>query len=172
MLPVGRCDSYHAARSGEDVFRGKDGKSVFKVYYVDIIGRSDPSRTVWAECGRTRESFLSGLAETEGVEGVGFVTAFPHITKAFRFGPERETILNVRAWTTADMSPIDLGRGEGYVEFACLAEALIAGEEYAFWAEADSVEAYLEKWSRFQDGPIARNDKLSAYWNDARPSQA
>jgi len=64
------------------------------------------------------------------VEGIGFVTAFPHITKVFRFGPEAETAMNVCAWDTRSMAPIGLGRSQGYVEFACLAEAAIAADEY------------------------------------------
>ena len=165
MQPVKPCDTYHAVSAGKDVLRGADGKTVLKVYFINIIGRSDPSKVVWAECGLAKEDFLKALAETDGAEGVGFVTAFPHITKVFRYGPEAETVVNVRAWSTKDMAPLDLSRSDGYVEFACLAEALIAADEYRLWAEAESVAAYLEKWSDWADGPIVRHDKLGVYWS-------
>ena len=54
-----------------------------------------------------QERLLAQLAETEGVEGSGFVLAFRHISKVFRFGPEAETALNVRAWKTQGMAPLD-----------------------------------------------------------------
>lgn len=164
MFAVKPCNTYHAVLSGTDMLRLPNGKSVFKVYFVDIVGRKDPARTVWDQCGFSRQDFLASLAKQQGIEGVGFIVAFPHITKVFRFGPEMETVLNVRGWNTKDMSPLNLSRTEGYVEFACLAEAAIAAEEYAFWAEADSVEDYLTHWSAFKDGPVARHDKLLAYW--------
>ena len=50
------------------------------------------------------------------------------------------------------------------MEFACLAEALIAADEYGFWAEAATVEDYLVRWSAFKEGPIVRHDKLLRYW--------
>lgn len=158
------CNTYHAVLSGKNMARGADGRSVFKVYFVDIIGRKDPTRTVWAQSGISKDGFAKSLAATEGVEGVGFVTAFPHITKVFRFGPEAETVLNVRAWNTRDLAPLDLKRSAGYVEFACLAEAAIAADEYRFWSEAETVAAYLDRWSAWSQGPVARHDKLAAYW--------
>src|SRR3972149_6349828 len=111
MQPIKPCNTYHAVLCAKDVFRGVDGKTVFKVYFFDIVGRKDPSRTVWAQCGMRNEDFMARLGRTEGVDGVGFITAFPHITKAFRFGPEVETNLHVRGWSTPDMTPLDLGRG-------------------------------------------------------------
>ena len=164
MIEIGRCSTYHALVPDRDTFRGPDGKTVFKVYYVDIIGRKDPSRTVWDLCGLEKADFLQSLAGAEGVEGIGFITAFPHITKAFRFGPGAEIVINVRAWNTKDMTDIDLARSQDYVEFACLAEALIAADEFCFWAEADSVDKYLSQWSACTDAPIVRNDKLRQYW--------
>ena len=164
MIEIGRCSTYHALIPDRDTFRGPDGKTVFKVYYVDIIGRKDPSRTVWDQCGIAKPAFIESLAGVDGLEGLGFITAFPHITKAFRFGPEAETVVNVRAWNTKGMTVVDLGRSQDYLEFACLAEALIAADEFRFWAEAESVGRYLSQWSNCVDAPILRNDKLSEYW--------
>jgi len=144
--------------------RPADGRSAFKVYFIDIIGRKDPSRTVWAQSGIDRADFLARLARADGVEGVGFVTAFPHITKVFRFGPNPEIVLNVRAWRTEDFSPLSLERGEEYVEFACLAEAIIAADEFRFWAEAPSVEAYLARWCDWAEAPILDHAKLRRYF--------
>jgi hypothetical protein len=146
------------------LYRGADGKSAFKVYFCDIVGRKDPARTVWALCGRTKEAFLDKLHSVDSVAGIGFITAFPHIAKVFRFGPEAETNCHVRAWSTADMKPLDLARGEGYLEFACFAEAAIAAEEFAHWAAAKTIEEYLRTWCVSTNWPIARNDKLLAYW--------
>jgi len=164
MLTIQPTKTYHAVLSGTDVCRGTDGKTVLKVYYVDIIGRDEPERYEWDKCGMSKADFLSKLAGAEGIEGVGFITAFPHVMKAFRFAPENEIVLNVRAWHTADLKPMDLSRLHDYVEFACLAEAEIAAEEYRFWAQAETVEEYLERWCPYGDGRIVRNDKLQAYW--------
>ena len=164
MLPIQPCNTYHGVLSSRELYRGADGKSAFKVYFCDIIGRKEPARTVWAQCGLTKADFLKSLDRVATAEGVGFVTAFPHITKVFRFGPEVETNCHVRAWSTKDMKPLDLARGEGYAEFGCFAEAAIAAEEFANWAAAESVEEYLGRWCLSADWPVARNDKLAAYW--------
>lgn len=167
MQTIKPCNSYHGVLSGRELFRGADGKSAFKVYFIDIIGRKEPARTVWAQSGMTQAELLRRLATLEGLEGVGFITAFPHILKAFRFGPEAETVLNVRAWNTRDLAPLDLGRGQGYVEFACLAEAALAAEEYAFWASVPGVEEYLEKWAISAHWPVASQDKLLRHFTGA-----
>jgi len=172
MLEIKPCNTYHAVCTGKELLRGTDGKTTFKVYFLDIVGRREPARTVWAQCGMCEEDFLARLAKAEGVQGVGFVTAFPHVTKVFRFGPEVETNLNVRGWWTRDLRPLNLLRGEDYVEFACLAEALIAADEFQFWAEAESVPAYLEKWSNFAGHAIRRRDKLARWWNVGRAGKA
>ncbi len=161
VLPA---NPYNAVLAGRDVLRGGDGRTVFKIYYVDILGRQDPSLVVWRESGLDKQAFLDALFATPGVEGIGFVAAFPHITKAFRFGPESEIVMNVKAWNTRTMVPIDLARGDGYVEFACYAEALLAADEYRFWAEAESVDEYLTQWSDCSRAPIECHAKLSTYW--------
>ena len=162
MEPVLPVNTYTARPAGTEMLRLGDDVSVFKVYYVDIIGRSDPARFEWDACGRDRSTIAAGLARV-GVSGVGFVTAFPHITKVFRYAPGAETILHVKAYSSADFSELSLARDGGYVECACLAEAVIAADEYRFWAEAQSVEEYLERWSDWPLAPIADNAKLARY---------
>ena len=162
MEPVVPVNTYTARPAGTEMLRLDDGVSVFKVYYVDIIGRSDPKRFEWDAGGRDRSTIARGLAHV-GVSGVGFVTAFPHITKVFRFAPSAETILHVKAYSSADFSEINLARDSGYVECACLAEAVIAADEYHLWAEAQSVEEYLERWCEWPLSPIADNAKLARY---------
>jgi hypothetical protein len=165
MQCIKPCNTYHAVLNSRELCRLADGKSVFKVYFIDIIGRKELVGTVWAQSGMSVKDFPARLARTDGVEGVGFITAFPHITKVFRFGPEAETVMNVSAWDTRSMAPISLSRSQGYVEFACLAEAAIAADEYNAWARTRTVDEYLQQWSSFADGPIARHDKLLKYWD-------
>jgi hypothetical protein len=95
---------------------------------------------------------------------VGLVTCFPHITKVFRFSPSNETVLDVRELDTATLQPVDAARGDGFHEFACLAEALIAADEYRAWASARSVDEYLAYRSSQADFPVVSNTKLKDYW--------
>ena len=162
-MRVTPCRSYHSKTVQRTVVRMPDKQSVFKVYYVSIIGRDEPSRFEWAHCSIQPHDFEDRLMKSK-LEGVGFVTAFPHITKVFRFAPAGETVMHVRAFNTPELTTLDLAREDGHMEFACYAEAAIAAEEYAFWASAKTVEEYLARFSAFEDGPIARHDKLSAYW--------
>ena len=125
--------------------------------------RRQPERYEWDRCGRERDSVLAGLKRA-GVEGIGFVCAFPHIAKAFRFGPESETVLHVRAFRPADFTELDLGRSDGYVEYACLAESVIADAEYRAWAAARSVEEYLAGWVDWQPVAVADEGKLGRHY--------
>jgi len=161
MEPIKPCNSYAARPAGTATYQ--HGQHVFKVYYVDIYGRAEPERYEWDLCGRPREAVLDGLAEA-GIEGIGFVVSFPHITKVFRFGPSAETVMHVKGYRTEDFSELDLQREDGYLEFACYAEALIAADEYHFWAQAQSVEEYLEQRSDWADAPVMDNSKLAAYF--------
>ena len=162
-MEITPCKPYHAKSAGTALVRMLKGPSVFKVYYVDIVGRDDPSRYEWDHSGLGRSEFEATL-KTASIEGVGFVTAFPHITKVFRFAPAVETVLHVTAFNTKDLSPLPLDRGSGWVEFACYAEAVIAAAEYDAWAEADTVETYLDYRCDFDDAPIQSADKLSQWW--------
>lgn len=162
-MKIQPCRSYRAVDAGRTTLAMPDGRSVFKGYYVSIIGRDEPARYEWGKGAFTAADF-ERLFRASGLEGVGFVTAFPHITKVFRFAPAAETILHVQAYDTKTLKPLDLGRGEGWMEFACYAEALVAADEYRAWAEAPAVADYLRVWSGFADGPIAENDKLLRHY--------
>jgi len=160
------CRTYHGQQVGQTLLRMPDGKSAFKVYYISVIGRDTPERFEWARAPRTLQDFERAFL-AGGHEGIGFVLAFPHVTKLFRFSPGAETILDVRAFHTDGMRPMDLARDGGFVEFACYAEAVIAAEEYHAWARAASVEAYLASRAAAADFPVARHAKLAAYWQAA-----
>ena len=162
-MQIKSCLSYRARTAGRSLVTMPDGKSVFKLYYLDIPGRDDPARYEWGRCGMKPEEF-ERLIVSQCFEGVGFITAFPHITKVFRFAPSTETVLHVRAFHTQKLQPLDLAREDGYLEFACLAEAVIANDEYRAWAAAGSVRDYLHFFSDFADGPVVCHTKLAAYW--------
>ncbi len=141
-----------------------DGKSVFKVYYVSVVGRDRPELYEWRRSARSvadfERTFVAG-----GHEGVGFVIAFPHVTKVYRFSPEGETILDVREFDTEGLTDRDCSRSGGYHELACYAEAAIAADEYSAWAASGTVNEYLAQRSDADDFPVVNNAKLAAYWN-------
>ena len=161
MTPIEPCQPYAARPSGRA--RYENGPHVFKVYYIDIPGREHPERYDWDRCGRERESVPAGLKRA-GVEGVGFVCAFPHIAKVFRWAPSVETVLHVRAYQPEDFAELDLGRDGGYLEYACLAESMIADGEYQLWAGAPTVDAYLAGWVDWGAVVIASEGKLGRYY--------
>lgn len=162
-MKVSDCNTYAARPAGRGFYRA--GRSAFKIYYVDIYGREHPERFEWPLNDLGQDEVLAALEELE-VEGIGFVLAFPHIAKIFRYSPEAEILMLVKAFKPRERTDIPLERGEGYVEFACLAEAVIAAEEYRFWAAAPSVEAYLEQWVEWGELPIVDHRKLQRYWRD------
>ena len=162
-MKFAKCRPYQSKTVGREMLRMPDGKSVFKVYFLSLVGRDEPGKYEWAKCPMKKEDFMS-LVAGQPLEGVGFITAFTHITKVFRFAPAVETVLHVRGFNTKDFTPLDLGRDDKYLEFACYAEAAIAAEEYKAWAAEQSVGAYLERWSRFDDGPVASRTKLAEYF--------
>lgn len=163
MIEIKPCRPYHAKTIGKTLLKMPDGKSAFKVYFISIVGRDDRARFEWDHSALKSVDFQAAILKS-GWEGIGFVTAFPHITKEFRFAPDAETILHVRAFQTRDLKPLDLGRGEQYLEFACYAEAAIAADEYRAWARAGDVKEYLRFFSDFEDGPVKSCAKLAAYW--------
>ena len=162
-MKIAKCRSYDAHTVRSVVVRMPDERSFFKLYYVSIVGRNRPELYEWQSCPRSyaqfEQAFVSGT-----YEGVGFVIAFPHITKVYRFSPEMETILDVREYDTEGMAPRDCSRQGGFHEFACYAEAIIAADEYRAWAEATSVDRYLAFRSGAARFQIVSNDKLAAYW--------
>jgi hypothetical protein len=162
MDPIKPANPYDARPAGTAVYRL--GDSVFKVYYVDIVGRQQPERYEWDRCGRTRESVLEQLAAVP-IEGIGAICSFPHITKVFRFAPSAETIMHVRAFATPDFAELDLAREEGYMEYACYAEALITAEEYRYWAQAASVDEYLSQWCEWSQAAVRDAAKLSRHFS-------
>ncbi|MCK5804255.1 MAG: hypothetical protein KAI66_15565 [Lentisphaeria bacterium] len=162
-MQITPCNSYDARVVDVRILCPPGGRSVFKIYYVSIVGRDDPSRCEWAHCEQTVAQFESRLVNT-GLEGVGFVTAFPHITKIFRYAPSVEILQHVTALNTVTFEPIDLARDEGYMEFACYAEAALAADEYHAWAVAETVDEYLAYTSDFKKAPVVSNTKLAEYW--------
>ncbi len=140
-----------------------DGRSVFKVYFVSIAGRDRPELYEWQfstlSFADFERAFLSG-----GYEGIGFAVSFPHVTKIYRFSPDMETVMDVREYETRGMVPRDCSRKDGFHEFACYAEAVIAADEYRAWAEALTVNEYLAHLSSAADFPLLSNEKLSTYW--------
>ncbi|MBR6058153.1 MAG: hypothetical protein IKP58_08310 [Victivallales bacterium] len=160
-MNVEKCGSYHAKIEGCELVKMPDGKSVFKVYFVSIVGRDNPARTEWTHCGIDKSAFIKDF-QASGQEGVGFLTAFPHITKVFRYAPKAEILQHVRAFDTKSGKTISLVRDD-FTEFACLAEALIAADEYKAWAAAKSVEKYLQFTSPVEDAPIIDHSKLKRY---------
>lgn len=164
-MNVTPCRPYHGRIVDHSLAVMADGKSRFKVYFVSIVGRDQPERYEWAHCGLAPAEFVRRFSAGAD-EGVGFVTAFPHITKVFRYAPEAEILLHVKAFNTRDFAPIDLGRGAGYVEFACYAEAALAADEYHAWARSRTVAEYLDFWSAQQEAPILDHAKLRA-WSTA-----
>ena len=73
-------------------------------------------------------------------------------------------MLHVRAFRPADFTELDLARSDGYVEYACLAESVIADAEYRLWAEARTVEEYLERWVDWQPVAVADEGKLGRHY--------
>ena len=161
------CRPYHAVTSSMSLVQMPDGKSVHKIYYLSIIGRDKPELYEWERCAITKgefeEAFRSG-----GHEGIGVVTDFPHITKVFRFGPSMETVLDIQEFDTDGMTVRDCSRDDGYHEFACYAEAVIAAEEYHAWAKAESVEEYLRTECDCTDFPVVSHSKLQTHYSAER----
>ena len=164
MTQVLSCQPYHGNSAGQTVLNMPDGRSVFKLYLLSIIDRDEPMLYDWASSRLSISEFKVRFCE-RGYEGVGFVTAFPHITKVFRYAPEVETVGDVRELHTATLDEMDCNRGDQYHEFACYAESLIAAEEYRAWAKANSVDEYLQFRCSLSDFPIVNHNKLSDYWN-------
>jgi hypothetical protein len=157
------CKPYHARVVDTSILWMPDGRSAFKIYYLSIVGRAERARYEW-ECSSLSLAAFEEAFLGSGQQGVGFVTAFPHITKVFRFSPTAETVLDVAGYRTPGLSPWDGARPDGFSEFACYAEAVIAAGEFASWAGAASVEAYLSYRCEALEFPIQYSDKLRAYF--------
>ncbi len=162
-ISIKPCPPYHARLDRFTMLHMPDGKSVFKIYYLSRLDRDKPELYEWPFSPLTQESFEDSFLGG-GCEGIGFVLAFPHVTKIFRFSTDKETILDVKEFTTAQMQTRDMPKIDGFHEFACLAEALIAADEYRAWASARSVDEYLAYRSSLTDFPVVSNTKLKNYW--------
>ena len=163
-MQITMCRTYHGQTVGRGVARMPDGRSVFKLYYISVIGRDRPELYEWRSGPRSHAEFERAFV-AGGYQGVGFVIAFPHVTKIYRFSPAMETILDVSEFDTDGMTPRDCTRDDGSHEFACYAEAVLAAEEYRAWAKATTVDEYLAYRSDAADFPVVSNTKLAAYWN-------
>jgi hypothetical protein len=161
-LTVTPCNPYDARVGHRELVKMPDGVSAFKMYFVSIVGRERPQRYEWDRGDLSPETFLAQFRAMPW-EGVGFVTAFPHITKVFRFAPKAEILMLVAAYDTRTGKPINLDRGEGFTEFACYAEALLAADEYRFWAEAQTVPEYLAVFSDCTKATVESHTKLAAH---------
>lgn len=162
-MMIEACSSYQAEMDDFRLIRKADGKSVFKVYYCSITGRPSPERYEWSRCNISKDQFAADVAAS-AYEGIGFVTAFPHIAKVFRFAPKAEILEHVCAFKPEDGSVISLVRDDGFYEFACLAEAVLANDEFKFWASAGSVEEYLAQRSTKKHFDVCNHAKLKQYW--------
>ena len=161
-MEIAPCRTYHAVTSSVNLIEIPHRKSAFKIYYLSIIGRDKPEVYEWEHCTLTKDEFESTLI-TSSQEGVGFVTAFPHITKNFRFAPEMETVLDISEFDMERLMGKDCSREGGYHEFACYAEAIIAAEDYHAWAKAETVSNYLAYRCSTTDFPVSSNSKLAEF---------
>jgi hypothetical protein len=157
------CQTYHACMAGQSIVRMPDGKSIFKIYYLSLTERNNPEQYDWKRALLTPAGFEDALKKNP-LEGIGFITAFPHIAKIFRFSPHAETVLDVMELQTSTLERINIDRGGGTHEFACYAEAVIAAAEFESWARAKTVEEYLSTRCEIVDLTIADNAKLAKYW--------
>ena len=162
-MKIATCQPYHAQTVGHSLLRMPDQRSVFKVYYLSLIERDNPKRYEWQHSSLTQSEFEKTFLQ-DNHEGIGFIIAFPHIAKVFRFSPYGETILDVRGYYPEGMRVWNGTREDGSQEFGCLAEIIIAADEYVAWANAVSVEEYLAFRCDKIDFPLVHHTKLSRYW--------
>ena len=165
-MHIAECKPYHAQTIGQNILRMPDGKSVFKIYYLSVIERNRPEEYEWQYSPCTQEHFEKTFLGGDH-EGLGFVIAFPHVAKIFRFSPGQETLLDVSEFHTGAMRPRDCSRKDGSHEFACYAEAVIAAAEYGAWARAKTIEEYLAFKCDKSDFPVVSHVKLATYWKSA-----
>ena len=97
MTQVLSCESYHGISAGQAVLNMPDGRSVFKLYLLSIIDRDEPALYDWANSRLSISEFKVRFRERR-YEGVGFVTAFPHITKIFRYAPKSRLRSTCESW--------------------------------------------------------------------------
>ena len=158
MIEVKKGNPYNSKVVGKTQVAFEDSGSAFKVYFIDIRGRDDRAKYEWEHCGRTQEDFLERLRQLKP-EGIGFVTAFPHITKVFQFGPTAETNLYTKAYKTETFEELPLDYS-GATEVGCAAEILIAAAELRFWLDAQTVDDYLAQACEAGDASFRNHRKM------------
>lgn len=137
--------------------------AVFKIYFVDILNREQKNKYVWEYAEITKKDLLNGIEKLHP-QGIGFIIAFPHVFKIFRFGPSIETNLYSIAYNPKTMERLTL-QEEGWLELGCLAEIEISFDEFTFWATSPNVEDYLLNFSSKGNGSILDHSKLFNYTN-------
>ena len=158
MIEVKKGNPYTSKVVGKTQVAFEDSGSALKVYFIDIRGRDDRAKYEWSHCGRTQEDLLERLGQLKP-EGIGFVTAFPHITKVFQFGPTVETNLYTTAYKTETFAELPLDYS-GATEVGCAAEILIAAAEMRFWLDAESVDEYLAQTCDAGDAAFRNHLKM------------
>ncbi len=144
-----------------------EGQSGFEVYFRSVIRKEESHLFEWQSCDDTPADFDNRLVNS-GIEGVGFITAFPHITKVFGYSPQTETVVDVGYLDTHSFERVSSDRGERRDEHACYAEAVIVVDEYHAGAAAKTAPDDLKDFSRSIDYLFARAGKLANYWNLAQ----
>ena len=59
--------SYCGAVTPGSLLRGTDGKTAFKLYYVDIVGRAEPARYEWQHCGMSKSEREQAMLSWPGL---------------------------------------------------------------------------------------------------------
>jgi len=89
-MQIVNCRSYHARTVKQTLLRMPDEKSIFKIYYISVIGRDTPEKYEWEHCPHTQDGFEKFFLLGKH-EGIGFVLAFPHVTNSFLLQQLQET---------------------------------------------------------------------------------
>ena len=137
---------YTSEAVGTELLRIND-RSLLKLYFLQILDRTERSRYEWDFSARSKEETVDQL-KMQGIDGVGFACIFPHIAKVFLFGSSSgccETNLYVRAFQGDPLQPISLECGTG-MEVACAGEMDLAAKEFSLWRRCRSVGEYLDQF--------------------------
>ena len=140
------------------------GKSLLKLYFLQILDRTERSKYEWNFNARSKEEVVFQL-QAQGIDGVGFACIFPHIVKVFLFGSSDgcyETNLYVRAFRGDPLESTSLEYGSG-MEIACAGEIDIAAKEFALWRRCRSVEEYLDSFVEPERCGFENHQKLKVF---------
>jgi len=75
-MQIAACKTYHAQSAGTRVLRMPDGKSVFKIYFVSIVGRDKPEDYEWLYSLYTQDEFENAFL-LGGPRASGLSSLFP-----------------------------------------------------------------------------------------------